>query len=177
MIDLQTEIYSAMYDLAMLILNPTYTPGPDPENPAIPAIPIIMDEQAHAAPALGPYIAIQGSPALTPIGTVDLPDIVADDETAVQDYVQPYECSCELWEVNSNGKLLTALRNGAETEAALALMALTNVGTMEFGNVEPIPLKIESRWIAQNRMVVRLTIAAKTQEAQSIIETVEVTRL
>jgi hypothetical protein len=55
--DLQADIYSALYDLIMSIINPTYDPGPDPEDPAIPAIPVLMDEQAHAAPSTGPYIS------------------------------------------------------------------------------------------------------------------------
>lgn len=175
MIDLQTDIYSAMYDLAMLALNPTYSPGLDPLNPAVPAIPVIMDEQAHAAPSTGPYVSIQGSAPMEPMGTMDMPYL--DPVTGVQDYVQPYECSCELWEVNSNGKLLRTIRDKSETEAARALLDLTPVSILEFGPVETIPLKLESRWIPQSRMVVRLTIAAKTQETQSIIETVEVSRL
>ena len=175
MIDLQTDVYNAMYDLIMLALNPTYAPGPDPDNPAIPAIPVIMDEQAHAAPSTGPYVSIQGSPPLIPMGTMDLPH--QDPVTGVQDFVQAYECDCELWEVNSNGKLLRQVRDFSNTEQAREIMDATPVGFLEFGNVETIPLKLESRWIPQSRMIARLTISAKTQEAQSIIETVEVTRL
>lgn len=169
MMDLQASIYSALYDLIMLILNPTYVYNP--ALPTIPAIPVIMDEQAHAAPSTGPYISIQGAPALEPFGAHD---VTGQDTNGLRGLVQVYKGTCELWEVNSTGKYLQQIRDGAEKEASMQLMDLTPVSILDFGDVETIPLKIENRWIQQSRMLVEVTISAKTEETVGIIETVEI---
>lgn len=169
--DMQADIYSALYDLIMSILNPTYDPGEDPENPAVPAIPVIMDEQAHAAPSTGPYVSIQGSSPLEHFGSHD---ITGQDANGVRGLIQVYKGTCELWEVNSPGKLLRQIRDSAETEAARAIMDATPVSILEFGDPETVPLKIEKRWIPQSRMLVQVTISAKTEETVGIIETVEI---
>jgi hypothetical protein len=139
--------------------------------PAIPAIPVLMDEQAHAAPSTGPYISIQGSTPLDPFGSHD---ITGQDTNGKRGLVQVYKGTCELWEVNSSGRLLRQIRDSAETEAALAIMDRTPVSILDFGDVETVPLKIESRWIPQSRMLVEVTISAKTEETVGIIETVEI---
>lgn len=167
--DLQASIYDAMYDLIMSILNPSYVF--DPESPTVPTIPVIMDEQAHAAPSTGPYISIQGS---TPLEAFGSHDITGQDNTGKRGLVQVYKGTCELWEVNSPGKLLRQIRDSAETEAAMAIMDLTPVSILNFGDVETIPLKLESKWIPQSRMLVEVTISAKTEETVGIIETVEI---
>ena len=167
--DLQADIYSALYDLAMLLLNPTYVYNP--AAPTVPTIPVIMDEQAHAAPSTGPYISIQGSTPLEPYGAHD---VTGQDNTGKRGLIQVYKGTCELWEVNSSGKLLRQIRDSAEKEASMQLMDLTAVSILNFGDVETVPLKIESRWIQQSRMLVEVTISAKTEETVGIIETVEI---
>lgn len=169
MMDLQASIYSALYDLIMSILNPTYIYNP--ALPTLPTIPVIMDEQAHAAPSTGPYVSIQGAAPLSPFGA---PDITGQDNTGKRGLIQVYKGTCELWEINSSGVLLQRIRDGAEKEASMQIMDLTPVSILDFGDVETIPLKIESRWIPQSRMLVEVTISAKTEETVGIIETVEI---
>ena len=170
--DLQQEVYSAVYILCMAALNPTYAPGPDPDNPAIPTIPIIQDQQDQNAPTAGVFIAVQGSPSLDPQGTVQR---TIQDGTGERGLIQVYAGECMLREVHGNGSALVRIRDFSETEAVQSLLEPLSFSVLEFGPVQEGSFNLEHRWIMQAFMSVRFTIASVTHETLSTIESVEYT--
>lgn len=170
--DLQEDVYQAVYDICMAALNPAYAPGEDPLNPAIPAIPIIKDQQDQNAPTEGLFIAIQGSPMLEPQGTVQHGEQDDDGERAL---IQVYAGTCMLREVNGNGSALTRIRDFSETEAVRTILESKNLSILDFGTVTESSFDLENRWIAQAFMPLEFTIASATYEILPIIESVEYT--
>lgn len=170
--DLQKDVYSAVYALCMAALNPTYNPGPDPENPTVPTIPVIMDQQDQSVPTAGLFIAIQGSPSLEPQGTVQW---TVQDNTGTRGLVQVYAGECLLREVHGTGAALVRIRDFSETEAVRTILEPLSFSVLEFGPVQESSFNLEHRWIAQAFMSVRFTIASVTHETLSTIESVEYT--
>lgn len=170
--DLQEDAYQAIYDMCMAALNPDYDPGPDPEDPAIPEIPIIRDQQDQNAPAEGLFIAIQASPSLDPQGTIERRDQDDDGERAL---VQVYTGTCLLREVNGNGSALARIRDYSETDAVATILASKSLSIVDFGSVQESSFNLENRWIAQAFMPLEFTIASATHEILPIIESVEYT--
>lgn len=177
--DLQTDTYNAFYDLVMAALNPGY----DPLTTPLPPIPIIQDQQDQAGPVAGKYIAIQGSPSLSPIGTISRVSIVpippvlpaTVSTLATQTLVQPYQGTCKIWEVNGNGSSLQRIRLYAETEAAKNALDLTSVSLLQMGDVIEASYKAESHWVAQSVMMADYTIASVTTEILPLTNTIAYT--
>lgn len=170
--DLQEDAFQAIYDLCMAALNPTYAPGPDPNNPAIPAIPIIRDQQDQNAPTEGLFIAIESSSTLEAQGTMERR---GQDNSGDRALVQVYTGTCVLREVNGNGSALVRIRDFSETESVQAILASKSPSILDFGDVTPNNLNLENRWIRQAFMSLEFTIASATHEILPIIESVEYT--
>ena len=169
--DLQEDAFQAIYDICMVALNPSYDPGEDPENPAVPTIPIIRDQQDHNGWETL-FIAIQSTSTLEAQGTMDARDQDDDGERAL---VQVYAGSCVLREVNGNGSALTRVRDFSETEAVRQILESKSLSILDFGDVTEANLNLENRWIKQALMPLEFTIASATHEILPIIESVEYT--
>lgn len=170
--DLQEDVYQAVYDMCMAALNPSYASGPDSLNPAIPAIPIIKDQQDQNAPTEGLFIAIQGSSTLEAQGTVQHGP---QDNTGNRALIQVYAGSCVLREVNGNGSALTRIRDFSETETVRQLLEAKSLSILDFGDVTESTFNLENVWIPQAFMNLQFTIASATYEILPIIESVEYT--
>ena len=171
--DLQEDAFQAVYDMCMAALNPSYAPGPDLNNPAIPAIPVIRDQQDQNAPTEGLFIAIQDSATLEAQGTVQHGQ--QDDTTGERALIQVYAGSCILREVNGNGSALTRIRDFSETETVRQLLEAKSLSILDFGDVTENTFNLENRWIKQAFMSIQFTIASATYEILPIIESVEYT--
>ena len=169
--DLQEDAFQAIYDICMAALNPSYDPGEDPENPAVPTIPIIRDQQDHNGWEIL-FIAIQSTSTLEAQGTMEARDQDDDGERAL---VQVYAGSCVLREVNGNGSALTRIRDFSETEAVRQILESKSLSILDFGDVTEANLNLENRWIKQALMSLGFTIASATHEILPIIESVEYT--
>lgn len=163
---LVSDIYGAIYDLAMFVLNPDY----DPEENPIPAIPIIKDQQDQSAPTTGVYIAISGSPELERIGT---PDIGTQDEDDARNIDQYYQGTVVLWEVNGDGSKIQEIFDYSQTEDGQAVLDATAVSILDYGNIVDVAYKAESRWISQSRATLTVSIKARITETLSTVRTVE----
>lgn len=169
---LADDIYSALYDLAMGALNPGYDPGADPENPTIPAVPIVQDQQSQAAPTTGVYVSISGSPSLQRMGTVEI-DVPEEGATVTRGLEQLYTGTVTLWEVNGNGSKLQAIFDYSDTEAGEAILDATPVSILSYGDIVDVAYKIDNRWIAQSRAALEVSIKAKSTESVGLIEEVQ----
>jgi len=164
---LATDIYGAIYDLAMSILNPGYDPETDGD---LPPIPIIKDQQDQSAPTTGVYLAISGSPSLQRIGT---PDIGEQDEDDTRNLDQFYQGTVTIWEVNGDGSKIQELFDYSYTEAGQAELDATAVSILDYGEIVDASFKAESRWISQCRATITVTIRSRISETLSTVNTVE----
>lgn len=153
------KTYQALYDLCMAALNPTYAPGPDLLNPAVPAIPIIQDQQDQSSPTAGRYMAI-GCPETTPYGTPDSEIGAAGAHTLTFDYT----CTAPLWEVNGDGAGIETVRQFAWTDTGQAILEAHNVAILDDGPCIEMPRDIEHQWIRQHRAEFTFSIILQTTE-------------
>jgi len=169
---LANDIYGALYDLAIAALNPGWSVDPTPEDPALPwtngtltaampPVPVLMDQQAEAAPLPGVYVTIQGTPSLQRTGTVEPGPVAANGARSLD---QLYIGDVVLWEVNGNGSSLQDIFDFSDTEAGMAIMDATPVSIMSYGPIIDMALKLDNRWIAQSRTSLSVSIKARTTE-------------
>lgn len=164
---LATDIYNAMCDLAMACHNPGYDPETDGD---IPPIPVIMDQQDQDAPTTGVYLSISGSPQLERLGT---PDFGGQSSTDARNMDQLYQGTVTIWEVNGDGSKIQELIDYSWAESGQAILDTTAVSILDYGEIVDVSFKAESRWIAQCRATLTVSIKARTTETLSTIETVE----
>lgn len=171
MTDVQGEVYSFGYALAMAALNPSYTY--DPDNPQLPSIPVIQDQQDESAPS-GLYVAVQGTPEVAPFGT---PDIGTQDATDTRTLYQTYVCTLTFWEVNGNGSSLTAIREAAYLTTIQDLLAAQNASILDTSPVTDTSFKVDNTWKRQAHMTMTVSIASTITETLSTIVTTEITKV
>lgn len=178
---LADDIYGALYDMAMAALNPGWSLSTDPdyaETPwtngvlfqALPPVPVLMDQQAEASPVLTTYVTIQGTPSLTPSGTVERGE---QDDDGVRNIDHTYTGEVVLWEVYGNGSQLQAFFEYLDTEAAKAIMDSSGVSILDIGTINDLSTTIDKRWIPQARATVSVAAKSRSTETLSIVQTVE----
>ncbi len=172
---LATDVYGALYDLAMAALNPGYDPETD--GP-LPLFPIIKDQQDQSAPTTGVYLAISGTPNLQRVGTPDIGILATvtdedDAETEVRNLDQYYQGVVTIWEVNGDGSKIQELFDYSYTEAGQAILDATAVSILDYGEIVDVAIKAESRWIPQCRATLTVSIKSRTSEALNPIQIVE----
>lgn len=161
------DIYGALYDLAMAAINPGYDPLTDGD---IPPVPVLMDQQAEASPVLTAYVTIQGTPTLTPSGTVERGE---QDDDGIRNLDQTYTADVVLWEVYGNGSKLQAILEYMDTEAAKAIMDSSGVSVLDTGPILDLSTKLENRWIAQARTTITVATTSRNTETLAIVQIVE----
>jgi hypothetical protein len=174
---LASDIYDALYDLAIVALNPGWSVDPTPVDPelpwtdgtitaALPPIPVLKDQQAEAAPVPGVYVTIQGTPSLQRLGTVEHGSQAVDDSRNLD---QLYVGDVVLWEVNGDGSSLHEIFAFSDTEEGMAIMDASPVSIMSYGDVVDMGMTLENRWIPQSRATISVSIKARNSETLSTI--------
>lgn len=166
--DIQQAIYDFGYDLTMLVLNPGFVFDPlDPQNPPVP---VFQDQQDSSAPT-GLYVAVQGSPALTPNG---YPYVEVQDGTDTRGWVQAYIGTLTFWEVNGNGSKLSAIREYSFLETIRDALVNHPVTILDTSEVTDVSFKLDNAWKMQSRMTMTVSVASRITETLSTVETIEV---
>lgn len=179
--NLQNELYEALQAVSMAALNPGWTYVAGSTTPwtngtlhqKLPPIPVIQDMQDQGAPTNGPYVTIQQSATMLPIGSTH--DVLTINNAGVRIRKQPYEAHVKFQETNSAGNLLLQIREFIDTEEGQAILDGTNVAVQDFGNVSEVSMVLDGRWLTQVFADVVCTIASGTAETISTISTMPVT--
>ena len=172
MSDVQGDIYAFGYKLAMAALNPGWTPDPlDPES--LPPIPVIQDQQDQSAPTTGRYVAVQGSPAIDPVGANPYTESL--DANDSRGYVQPYTGTLIFWEVNGNGSLLATIKESLSLESMETLLSSQDVTFLDSGTIDDVSFKLDNAWKMQSRMTVSVSLASRITETLNRVKTIDVT--
>lgn len=166
--DPQEEIYTFGYRLAMLVLNPGFVF--DPMDPQLPPVPIFQDQQDASAPK-GLYVAVQGSPALSPEG---YPYVEALDSSNSRGLVQTYTGTLTFWEVNGNGSKLSQIREASFLESTRDALADSTVTILDTSTVDDVSFKLDNAWKMQSRMQMTVSVASRITETMNTVEAVEV---
>lgn len=169
--DPQEEIYTFGYRLAMLVLNPGFVF--DPLDPQLPPVPVFQDQQDASAPS-GLYVAVQGSPSLTPSGQ---PYVEVQDTNNDRGLVQPYIGTLTFWEVNGNGSKLSAIREASYLESIREALSDSPVTILDTATVDDVSFKLDNAWKMQSRMTMTVSLASRITENLSYIETAEITEV
>ena len=158
--DLQQLAYEYAFKLAMLALNPGYVW--DAQNPVLPTVPVIQDQQDESAPLpSGTYVAIQGSPTLDPFGTPFVEDL---DTNGIRGYIQPYTATIVFWEVNGNGSKLNAIRETSFLTSAREALDSQYVTFLDTTPVTDVSYKLDNAWKMQSRMQMTVSVASRITE-------------
>lgn len=164
---LATDIYGALYDLAMACHNPGYGPETDGD---IPPVPVIQNQQDQDAPTTGVYLSISGSPQLERIGT---PDFGGQGSTDARSLDQLYQGTVTIWEVNGDGSKIQELFDYSWTESGQAILDTTAVSILDYGEIVDASFKAESRWISQSRTTLLVSIKARVSETLPTASTIQ----
>ena len=169
--DPQEEIYTFGFNLAMLVLNPGFVF--DPQDPQNPPVPVFQDQLDASAPS-GLYVAVQGSPTVTPNG---YPYIEALDGTNSRGLVQAYTGTLIFWEVNGNGSKLSQIREASFLESVRDALANSSVTILDTSEVTDVSFKLDNAWKMQSRMTMTVSLASRITETLSYIATAEITEV
>lgn len=170
MIDLQQLAYEYGYKLAMLALNPDYTY--DADNPTLPDIPVIQDQQDQSSPITGRYVAVQGSPTLEPFGS---PYMETLDDDGTRGLVQHYTATIIFWEVNGNGSYLNAIRETSFLTSAHKALDSQYVTFNDTSSVQDVSYKLDNSWKMQSRMTMTVSVASRITETVDYATSIDYT--
>lgn len=178
---LASDIYNALYDLAIAAVNPGWSLSTDPQYAAtpwtngtlfqaMPPVPVIQDQQSEGAPTTGVYLAIGGTPSLDRQGS---PDIGLQDEDDERNLDQLYTGEAVLWEINGDGSKIQTVFDFSETEAGQAALGSYGVSIMDYGVIMDVAIKLDNRWIPQARASIIVSAKSRVSETLSTIEQVQ----
>jgi len=178
---LASDIYNALYDLAVAAANPGWSLSTDPQYAAtpwtngilfqaMPPVPVIQDQQSEGAPTTGVYLAIGGTPSLDRQGT---PDIGPQDEDDVRNLDQLYTGEAVLWEINGDGSKIQTVFDFSETEAGQVALGSYGVSILDYGVIMDVAIKLDNRWIPQARASLIVSAKSRVSETLSTIEEVQ----
>ena len=178
---LASDIYNALYDLAIAAVNPGWSLSTDPQYAAtpwtngtlfqaMPPVPVIQDQQSEGAPTTGVYLAIGGTPSLDRQGT---PDIGLQDEDDERNLDQLYTGEAVIWEINGDGSKIQTVFDFSETEAGQAALGSYGVSIMDYGVIMDVAIKLDNRWIPQARASIIVSAKSRVSETLSTIEQVQ----
>ena len=178
---LASDIYNALYDLAIAAVNPGWSLSTDPQYAAtpwtngtlfqaMPPVPVIQDQQSEGAPTTGVYLAIGGTPSLDRQGS---PDIGLQDEDDERNLDQLYTGEAVIWEINGDGSKIQTVFDFSETEAGQAALGSYGVSIMDYGVIMDVAIKLDNRWIPQARASIIVSAKSRVSETLSTIEQVQ----
>lgn len=178
---LASDIYSALYDLAIAAVNPGWSLSTNPLYAAtpwtngvlyqvLPPVPVIQDQQSESAPTTGVYLAIAGTPSLDRQGT---PFIGVQASNDSRNLDQLYTGEAVLWEVNGDGSKLQTVYDFSETEAGQSALGSYGISILDYGPIMDVSFKLDNRWVPQARASISVAGKARTAETLSTIAKVE----